>query len=89
MVDAQLPAEEITALKDKMAELVKAQGAEMGEITQWDRRKLAYAIKGKREGVYIFMNLKANTAAVDEVVRTLKLTDSVLRHLVINKTDEK
>lgn len=87
VVDAQIAPDDLTALKEKLADQAKSQGAELGEITQWDRRRLAYSIKGKREGIYIFMPMKAGTAAVDEIVRTLKITEPVLRHLVI-RTDE-
>ena len=83
LVNAELSPEEITALRDRFADLAKAQGAELGEISQWDRRRMAYSIRGKREGVYIFMPLKATAAAVDEVVRNLRLAEPVLRHLVI------
>ncbi len=87
VVDAQITPDDLTALKDKVADQAKGQGAQLGEITQWDRRRLAYSIKGKREGIYVFMPMKASAAAVDEVVRTLKITEPVLRHLVI-RTDE-
>jgi small subunit ribosomal protein S6 len=83
VIDAELSPEEIGGLKEKFADLAKGQGAEVGEITQWDRRRMAYSIRGKREGIYIFMPLKGTAAAVDEVVRNLRLADSVLRHLVI------
>jgi small subunit ribosomal protein S6 len=87
IIDAQLGPEELTAVKDKITEFAKSQGAEIGEISQWDRRRLAYSIKGKKEGVYVFLPIKATAAAVDEIVRTLKITEPVLRHLVI-RTDE-
>jgi small subunit ribosomal protein S6 len=87
VIDAQLAPEDLTGVKDKITDLAKGRGAEVGEITQWDRRRLAYTIKGKREGTYVFMPMKATAATVDEIVRTLKITEPVLRHLVI-RTDE-
>ncbi len=89
VIDAELGPEGVAGLKERIAELAKAQGAEVGQITQWDRRRLAYPLKGKREGVYIFMPLKAKAVAVDEVVRQLRLTEGVLRHLVIKEEKPK
>jgi small subunit ribosomal protein S6 len=83
LLNAELPPEEVQAFKQRMIDLAKSQGAELGEVMQWERRRLAYPIKGKREGHYIFMPLTASAAAVAEIVRQLKLADPVLRHLVI------
>jgi len=85
VVNAELSAEEFTALKERIAELAKQQGAEVGEITQWERRRLAYPIRGKTEGLYVFMPLKATAEAVAEVVRQLRLSEAVLRHLVVKQ----
>ncbi|NIM04626.1 MAG: 30S ribosomal protein S6 [Armatimonadetes bacterium] len=86
VVDAELSPDEISGLKDRIAELAKGQGAEVGEITQWERRRMAYSVRGKREGIYIFMPVKATTAVVAEVVRNLRLAEPVLRHLVIKSS---
>ena len=85
VVNAELSPDELTALKERFAELAKQQGGEVGEITQWDRRRLAYPIRGKTEGIYVFMPLKATAEAVAEVVRQLRLSEAVLRHLVVKQ----
>jgi len=84
LVNAEISPEELNGLKDRIAQLAKAQGAQVGEITQWDRRRMAYSIRGKREGIYVFMPVKATASAVAEVVRNLRLAEPVLRHLVVN-----
>lgn len=83
LLNTEFPPEEIQAFKQRITDLAKSQGAELGEILQWERRRLAYPIKGKREGSYVFMPLTATAAAVAEIVRQLKLSEQVLRHLVI------
>jgi small subunit ribosomal protein S6 len=83
LLNSELPPEEVQAFKQRMIDLAKSQGAEMGEVMHWERRRLAYAIKGKREAHYFFMPLTASAAAVAEIVRQLKLAEPVLRHLVI------
>jgi small subunit ribosomal protein S6 len=87
LVDAQISPEELTSLKDRIIEVAKTNGAVLGEPSQWDRRRMAYSIKGKREGIYVFLPMKASAAAIDEITRSLKLAEPVLRHLVV-RTDE-
>lgn len=83
VIDADLTPEELDGIKTKFIDLAKAQGAELGEMVQWDRRHMAYDIRGKSDAFYFFMNLKATSVAVDEISRNMRLSDKVLRHMVI------
>lgn len=83
IVVPELDDEGIAAIRDRFAELAKAEGAQVGNITIWRKRRLVYEIKDKREGHYIIMQLSAEPAAMAELERQLKLTESVLRHLVV------
>ncbi|MCG7408373.1 30S ribosomal protein S6 [Paenibacillus sp. ACRRX] len=58
-----------------------------GEITKHDvmgKRRLAYEIKKFRDGVYVLVNFTAEPAVVAELDRQLKISDDVIRHLVVN-----
>jgi small subunit ribosomal protein S6 len=85
ILDPALPDEEVTALKERFSQLAQGQGAELTKLTQWDRRRLAYPIRNKRDGIYVIMELRAEPAAVQEVARQLKLTEAVLRHIVVRR----
>jgi small subunit ribosomal protein S6 len=47
----------------------------------WGRRRLAYPILHKEEGVYHLVVFDAEAETLDEISRVLKIDDSVLRHL--------
>lgn len=47
----------------------------------WGRRRLAYPIQKKAEGVYHLVVFEANPETLDEINRVLKIDDTVLRHL--------
>ena len=47
----------------------------------WGRRRLAYPIEKKEDGIYHLIQLDAEPATLDELSRVLKITDGVLRHL--------
>jgi small subunit ribosomal protein S6 len=86
-MDPDLDEEAVGSLRDRFVALAKANGAELGQVTLWRKRRLAYDIKGKREGTYAIMQMRAEPAAVAEVERQLKLTESVLRYLIV-RADE-
>ena len=50
---------------------------------QWGRRKLAYDIGRHREGLYVLETLTGTGEMVKEIDRRLKVTDQVIRHLVV------
>lgn len=85
ILDPTLPEEEVNGLKERFSQLAQGQGAEVVKVAQWERRRLAYPIKQKREGIYVIMNLRAEPAAAQEVARQLKLSEPVLRHLVVRQ----
>ena len=79
------------AVKESTVEAVKgiiaAQG-EVGEVDVWGMRKLAYPIDKKEEGYYAVVEFKGNPTLPKELDRRLKISDNVIRHIIVNK-DEK
>ena len=79
------------AVKDETVETVKgiiaAQG-EVGEVDVWGLRKLAYPIMKKSEGYYVVIQFQGETTLPKELDRRLKISDNVIRHIIVNK-DEK
>lgn len=76
------------ALIERVSALVVEQGGEVVEVDKWGRRRLAYEINGLTEGYYVVVTFNAPASAGAEIERVLRITDSVVRHLLIRK-DEK
>ena len=68
---------------------LKAQGVEVGETEFWGKRRFAYEIDHMREGFYSVFYLDAEPGSLDEVDRTLSLSDAVIRHKFIRTDDRK
>ena len=77
--------------KDATVETVKtiiASEGEVGNVDVWGMKKLAYPIQKKAEGYYVVVEFKAAHTLPKELDRRLKISDNVMRHIIINK-DEK
>ena len=77
--------------KEAVIETVKGIIAAAGEVADtdiWGLRKLAYPIQKKSEGYYVVMQFSANPELPKELDRRLRISDNVMRHIIINK-DEK
>ena len=75
-------------LINRFSELVKKNGGEIDRVDEWGKRRLAYAINYKTEGYYVLMYIKAPADLPRELERNLKISESVLRYLVIRYEGE-
>jgi small subunit ribosomal protein S6 len=62
-------------------DLVETSGGAWHSHDAWGRRRLAYPIAHKEEGVYHLVVFDADSATLEEISRVLKIEDAVLRHL--------
>lgn len=74
-------------LIEKFTAIIAADG-QVEKVEEWGNRKLAYEIEKLREGYYVLVNFKANPSLPKELERNFRITDEVIRYIVIN-LDEK
>ena len=82
------PTIEDTEVDDKfesVLEILKSQGAKIIEdqTLDWGKRKLAYPIKKKGNGIYRIYRFNAETRAITEIERRLRIDEQVLRSLIV------
>ncbi len=85
MLDPELAEERQSEIVARMRELIEKQGGTWNGQEPWGRRRLAYEIDHKGEGVYHLLTFEAEPATLDEVSRILKITDGVMRHLAVRR----
>jgi small subunit ribosomal protein S6 len=85
MLDPELPEERQEEILVRTRELVERGGGTWDRHEPWGRRKLAYEIAHKDEGVYHLVEFTAEPATLDEASRILKITDGVMRHMAVRR----
>ena len=85
MLDPELPDGRSDEILQRARELVEKSGGSWDRHEPWGRRKLAYEITHKDEGVYHLFELTAEPATLDELTRILKITDGVMRHMAVRR----
>ncbi|MDH7568582.1 MAG: 30S ribosomal protein S6 [Armatimonadota bacterium] len=83
IIDPSLEEEQVNALVERFANLITTQGGQVTGTDRWEKRRLAYEIKGKREGLYVVMTFRATPEARDELDRQMRITEGVIRHLIV------
>lgn len=88
IVRPNLEETEVDAKVEQIAEVLRTNGGEPGEIEKMGKRRLAYEINDIREGYYVVMKFKSDAAAAKELERQLRLNEDVMRQLLINLSAE-
>jgi small subunit ribosomal protein S6 len=83
IIDPEVDDRQVNGLLEKpLAGLTKA-GGTVEAIDIWGRRKLAYGIRKKSEGIYAVINVTAEPAVVKELDRQFTLNERIMRTKVI------
>ena len=79
ILDPDLEERTIQPSLDQFLGVVRQGGGSVEKVDVWGRRRLAFEIDKKVEGIYAIIDLRADPAAVQELDRQLNLNESVLR----------
>ncbi len=87
IISPDLEQEQVDSTVEDVRKLIAGLGGKVTKVEPWGRRRLAYPIEKKREGIYIVMQMQLPPEAVKELERSLLLNEAILRHLIV-RTDE-
>ena len=72
---------------EKFKAIISADG-EIEKVEEWGNRKLAYEIEKIRDGYYVLVTFKANPTLPKELERNFKISDDVIRYIIVNLEDK-
>lgn len=87
IISPEVAEEEVPNTLEKVNGVITSRGGVVVDTNHWGRRKLAYPIKRFTEGNYVLTRFQLEPELVREVEATLKVSEEVLRHLIV-KIDE-
>ena len=83
-----LDEEATNAVIEKFSKLIAANGGTIDKEDRWGKRRLAYEIKKEVEGYYDIFYVTCPPACVDECDRVMKITDEILKHMIVRSDDK-
>ena len=87
ILDAAIDERTVAPSLDKFLNVIRNGGGTIDSVDIWGRRRLAYELNKKTEGIYVIVNMHANSADVIELDRQLKISEAVMRTKVL-RADE-
>ena len=83
IVRPDIEQEQMDAVVERVKGVIVDGGGEVTNHEVKGKRRLAYEIKKFKDGVYVLVNFTADAQVVSELDRILRISDDVIRHLII------
>ena len=87
-VDPNLDPETRLAVMKRIDNTIAEGNGKVDNVDEWGKRKLAYEIAKLTEGDYTLINFHADPASIAELDRVLRITDAVIRHMIVRRDDQ-
>ena len=83
-----LEEEAVNAVVEKFTKLIANNGGTIDKEDRWGKKRLAFEIKDENEGYYVLFNVTCEPACVAECDRVMKITDELLKHMIVKSDEE-
>ncbi len=87
IINPNITEDKLEARINSISQFVTERGGSVSEIQRWGKRKLAYPIKHSLEGIYALAKIKLKPASGKELETNLKISEEVMRHMLIKLGD--
>jgi small subunit ribosomal protein S6 len=87
ILDPELDERTVQPSLDQFLTVIREDGGSVESVDIWGKRRLAYEIQKKSEGIYAVVNFTATPAATAELDRQLRLNEAVMRTKVLRAED--
>jgi len=88
IVRADLDDDKVQDAVKRVNTLIERSGGTPDGTNLWGKRKLAYDVKHQKEGSYVLQDFHLDPDRVPELEASLKITEEVLRHLIVRKPEK-
>ena len=88
IVRADLDDDKVQDAVKRVNTLIERSGGTPDSTNLWGKRKLAYDVKHQKEGSYVLQDFHLDPDRVPELEALLKITEEVLRHLIVRKPEK-
>jgi small subunit ribosomal protein S6 len=83
VIKPTIEAEGVTSVVEKVSGYVGTISGQVASVDVWGRRDLAYMINNYHQGTYVLLQVKMPPAGVVELERNLKLSEDIIRYLLV------
>lgn len=82
IADPELDSEVLGALEEKIKGWIKGAGGKVVKVDSWGKRRLAYPIKKRNDGFYMFVEIEMPPDGGAAIEQDLRLNEQILRYMI-------
>jgi small subunit ribosomal protein S6 len=87
ILEPSLEESQVQAVLNRSTEQLQSGGSTVNRVDKWGKRRFAYEIAKKTEGFYVLLDVSSEPGPMEELDRTLRLADDVIRHKIVRIPD--
>lgn len=88
IVDPDMGEEQISTVTNRYKQIIETNGGTVAKVDVWERRKLAYMIKGRTEGIYVIMHFSGPAQAESELRRIFQISEDQIRAMIVRQDED-
>ena len=85
IIKPDLEEEALESRIESISQYISGNNGVVDEVEKWGKKKLAYPINHSLEGFYVLTRFKISPTRCKELEASLKISEDILRHLLINR----
>ena len=83
IIDPNAESGDIERIMEDVQNLISGSGGEVIKVDRWGKKRLAYEVKGNRDGYYGLINFEAEPQFIQRLGRYYGLTDQVIKYMTV------
>jgi small subunit ribosomal protein S6 len=83
ILEPSLEEAQVQAVINQSTDQLQAAGSTVNRVDKWGKRRFAYELAKRTEGFYVLLDVASEPGPMQELDRTLRLADDVLRHKIV------
>jgi small subunit ribosomal protein S6 len=87
ILEPALEESQVQQVINQSTEQLQAAGSTVNKVDKWGKRRFAYELAKRTEGFYVLLDVASEPGPMQELDRTLRLADDVLRHKIVRIPD--
>jgi len=83
IIDPNTESQDIERIIEDVQNLISGSGGEVTKVDRWGKKRLAYEVKGNKDGYYGLINFEAEPQFIQRLGRYYGLTEQVIKHMTV------
>ena len=87
IIDPNLVSESVESIIEDVQNLISGSGGEVTKVDRWGKKRLAYEVKGHKDGNYVVINFESDPQFIQRLGRYYGLTEQIIKNMTVRAED--